>query len=520
MNQPEIKSRTASSMRNMAVSVIAQIIKLLLLFATRVVFLHTIGRAYLGVNGLFTNVLTLLSLPELGFGMAIIFYMYKPVSEGNKEKIKSLLKLYKKLYLYIALIILLLGSILIPFINNFVNMPDGADVNLYIVYCMFLANTVIGYLAAYKRAVIEANQDLYITNLVRALFQSLMSGAQILIILVWGNYYVYLLIMIFATIAENISVSVLANKMYPYIKEPAQELDKEEKKNIFRNTSYIFVNKISNAVLIGSSSIIINFFFGVEMVGVFDNYSFVYTAVATFVGFLFTSISASVGNLMVSADKSVLYDRYKKITFIFNMLNAFTSVCLFVLLSPFVYVWAGKENILGISTVVAMVASYYLNNNRNYIRVYKNAGGLFRQGMFIYLIEAILNIGLSIVFAYFFGIIGVLLGIIVSYLVSCFIMEPVIVFKQVFGVNPIYYYVNVILNTGFIVLTSAGIYFLVSLIPDGGVIDFIIKALVCVGCAAAVCILISVISPYRKFVISSFGIIKRAFSRKKGGNNG
>ena len=223
---------------------------------------------------------------------------------------------------------------------------------------------------------------------------------------------------------------------------------------------------------------------------------------------------------MVNADKSVLYDRYRKITFIFNMLNAFTSVCLFVLLTPFVYVWAGQENILGISTVVAMVVSYYLNNNRNYIRVYKNAGGLFRQGMFIYLIEALLNIGLSRVFAYFFGIIGVLLGIIISYLVSCFIMEPVIVFKQVFGINPVHYYVNVLLNFGFIVLTSIGIYFLVSLIPDGGVIDFIIKTVICVVCAAVVCILISMISPYRKFVIGSFGIIKRAFSRKKGGNNG
>lgn len=165
--------------------------------------------------------------------MAIIFYMYKPVSEGDKEKIKSLLKLYRKLYFYIALVILLLGSILVPFINWFVNMPDGADVNLYVVYCMFLANTVIGYLAAYKRAIIEANQDLYITNLVRALFQSLMSGAQILIILIWGNYYFYLSIMICATIAENISVAVLPNKMYPYIKEPHRNLIRMKKRIFF-----------------------------------------------------------------------------------------------------------------------------------------------------------------------------------------------------------------------------------------------------------------------------------------------
>ena len=224
--------RTSNSIKNTIVSILMSAITILIGLITQKIFIEMLGTEYLGLNGLFTNILSMLAIAELGIGSAIIYSLYKPIAENNETKIKSLIEFYKKSYRIIAIIVLIIGLAVMPFLNIIVGETEIKE-NINILYLLFLFDTVASYLLTYKRSILYANQKTYIINIIHILYLILMNSLQIIMLIITKNYIIYLSIKIVFRILENVIITMIANRMYPYIKEKDIEpIDFETKKNI------------------------------------------------------------------------------------------------------------------------------------------------------------------------------------------------------------------------------------------------------------------------------------------------
>lgn len=472
-------ARIKNSIKNTAVSIGMQILKLAIMFAVRTIFIYTIGITYLGLDSIFSNILTLLSLSEMGIGSAIMFSMYKPIADNDYEKTASILAFYKKVYMLIGLTILVLGCCFLPFLDKIISSPENIDVNIYLVYALFLLNIVAGYFFAYKRAIIVANQKSFIESANRTGFILILSIVQILVLVITKNYIIYLISVIICTVLENISISIIANKMFPYIVGKAIKLDTLTKKTIYKNTFAMFLSKISSTVVSGTDSIILSIYFGITLVGQYSNYVFIIAAIATFLGFFVTSFSASIGNL-IATEVGRSYDVFKKLRFAFMLANGFAAVCLFVLLNAFIPIWAGAENVLSIWIVLALVFNSFISNERSFIRAFKQGSGYFWNDKYVFLAEAILNIVVSLVLVNFIGILGIVLGTGISSCITGFISEPYVTYKHCFKKPLKNYFLSFIYYFAIIVLIGFLVWFICGLLPSKNIGYFVLKLVVCV----------------------------------------
>ena len=235
------ESRTKNSARNASVAIITKIIYIIMNFICRTFFIKLLGSEYLGINGLFTNILTMLSFAELGIGTAIIYKMYKPIADDDHERIKTLLHFYKKTYAIIGIVILIIGLSIIPFLNNFIKEVPNIKENLIVIYILFLSNTSISYFFAYKKSIITGYQKEYILNIITLIVTIILDIVQIIFLYLTHDYIIYLLLQILATIIENVIASIKANKLYPYIKDKEyKKLAKDEQKSIFKDVKSLF----------------------------------------------------------------------------------------------------------------------------------------------------------------------------------------------------------------------------------------------------------------------------------------
>jgi O-antigen/teichoic acid export membrane protein len=472
-------SRTVNVARNMAVSLFFQTLNLLLKFICRTVFIMTLGIEYLGVNGLFVNVLSILSFAELGIGNAIIYNMYKPLAEQNKEKIKSLMALYSKAYKIIALIIALIGISVMPFLDIIIKSKPNIHEDIRFLYLLFLSNTVISYLYAFKNSIITADQKDYIVVIYRQVFFIIQTVIQTVLLLITHNFVLYLLVQIGCTLLTNIFISKKSDRLYPYIKkEIAEPLESAEIAKIFKEVKALFIYRIGTGISKGIDNIIISALIGIGAVGLASNYVLVISAFTMLLGQLVGAFTASVGNLnaIESEEKKELV--FNKIFFINAWLFGFCSVGLFLLLNPFIEIWIGKEYLLPLSVLFALVLNFYISNVHFTAYTYLITMGLFVKGRVGPLIEACLNIFLSIILGKKFGLAGVYLATSIATLLSIGIIDPVLVYKLGFKQNPIKYYIKYY-GLGLIFLLM---YFITSLfvklINFGGVLAFIVQVIV------------------------------------------
>jgi len=263
------ESRIQNSKLNILFGFANSFITTILGFVTRSVFIYTLGVNYLGLNGLYTNILSLLSLAELGIGSAITFSLYKPIAEHDNKKIKALMQLYKSAYQKIGIIILVVGLSLVPFLKYLVNFQQNVDINYQLIYVLFLADSVISYLFfAYRSVIVYANQKGYVLTKYETTFSIIRSVVQFLVLIIFKNYYMYLIIPIMISILKNLLISIKAGKMFPVINEKGkEELDKEEKDSIFKNIYSLALFKISSVVYTSTDNIIISSFLGTAIVG-------------------------------------------------------------------------------------------------------------------------------------------------------------------------------------------------------------------------------------------------------------
>lgn len=430
MNQ----SRTNTAIITIISNTGAQVLTLLLEFAVRSVFIYKLGEAYLGVSGLFQNVLGILSLAELGVGAAITYYLYKPAATNDTKRLKSLIHLYKRCYNLIGGIILLLGILLMPFLPNLVNMEVELPVNLYVIYFLYLLNSALTYLLfAYKTALFTAYQQMYKIAGVQAVTKLVSSSLSIILLLCTGNFYAYLLCLIFGTVLQNLLPSHIANRNFPFLKEKDYtKVDRLELKVIFKNIYGVFVFKIGDASLYSTDNILVSMICGTVVVGYLSNYNLIVRGVGTIYSAVVNAILPSVGNLNAEAGDEKQLKRFYEMNFLHAWLLTFFSVSLMVLLQPFVRLWtqhAGNAGyVLPMSIPFLLGLNFWIQCYMQIVGQYKSTKGLFWYGKYFQLLEGAANILLSILLGKLWGLFGIIVATTISMVFIGFLPYPYFMF--------------------------------------------------------------------------------------------
>lgn len=432
-------SRTENSIINMTWGAIANIVVLLLNFVSRTVFIYSIGTVYLGINGLFTNVLGMLSITELGIGTAINFSLYKPVAEEDREKVKSLMLLYKRAYRIIAVIVGSIGLILLPFISYLIK-DDGGIKNLTLYYVIFLFNSVSSYFVTYKYGLVYADQKGYLLNNIDMCCRLVTTVIQIIVLLVWKSFLIYLLVQTVLQLLQKIITGIYINRVYPYLEEKkVSPLQAEEGARIKHNVKALLLHKIGEISVYQTDNIIISSFVSILAVGLISNYNLILTTITGFLMIFFNAITASLGNLVATEEKDKQYRILSVYNFIGCWLYGVTSVCFIALFQIFIRCWIGSENLLDWSVVVMLVVCYYISGQRMTITNFKTVSGIFSQDRYVALIQAVVNVVVSIAMVQIFGLAGVYVGTILSGLIPT-IVRPIIVYKVAFDRLAIEYF--------------------------------------------------------------------------------
>lgn len=421
-------SRTKNSVTNIIISGLTQMFLILFQFVSRKVFVYFLGMEYLGVNGVFTEILSVLSLAELGVGTAITYALYKPIAEDDKAKIKSLMRLFRKIYMGVGMILFAGGFIAIPFLKFFVDVEIPY---LAIYFILFISDSAISYFYSYKQILISANQKNYIVLLYTSLAKVVQIGLQIVLLIWTKSFMLYLLIQLFCGILRNILISRKADRMYLFLKEPdIDELEKEDKEDLKKNIYGLMLVKFGNTVISSTDNLIISSIVGIVAVGVYSNYTMVLNAVHRFVKLFFASITSSVGNYCVKEDKENKEKLFYQLFYYNFLLIGFCSICFYNLLNPFIEWWLGIDFCLSQTVVAIIVIKTYLQWMQTSALLFRDAEGLYWNNRFKVIAEAIINLVASIVLAKRFGIAGVLGGTIISTVLVSAWVEPMIVFKD------------------------------------------------------------------------------------------
>ena len=395
----------------MATSGVRQFLTLLLSFASRTVFIYVLGARYLGINGLFSNILAMLSLAELGIGSAISYYLYKPIALNDKERIKSLMQFYKTCYRVVGFAIIGFGCLIMPFLNKMVNLNQPIPENLYLIYFLFLLDSAFTYLFwAYKQAIMFANQQQYKIEKINIAFAILSCCVDIIVLLIFKSFIIYLLFKMAIVIVKNIIIAKKIDKAFPHLKEKdIKRLSKTEVKDIFKGVFNESVFKLGSTLFNSTLNIIVSIFIGTIIVGYYSNYYMIIGQVGIVFGLIMGSIVAGIGNVVATETTEKTYTLYKQLDMGVFLVNAFCTICMFQLLNSFVHLWlghVGREYVLSQVIVGLICLDFFLNNSCQVIATYRTAAGLFKVGRDRQVIAGIINIPLSIGLIKLFGFSG------------------------------------------------------------------------------------------------------------------
>lgn len=437
----ETGGRTANVKRNIICGMLQIAVSKVLPFCIRTIVIYRFGIEFLGLSGLFTSVLSTLSLMELGFGTAIVYSMYRPVAEGDTGMICAYLKYYRKIYRFIGFAILTVGLCLMPFLRNLVRdpvLPGG--LNLYACYLIFLGNAVIGYLLyGYMSAIPTAYQRRDILSRIGMGSSLFGSSIKIMILLSCNSFYLYLICTPFVTIINNLIVLYVVRKMYPEISLQG-EITKEQKHDLKKKVSGILVNKLTNVSRNSIDCLCISAFIGLFVTGIYDNYYLVMSSVLSAVAVIYHSMMASVGNSIAVESRDKNYSDMRQFDFMFMLIAGWSTVCMLCLYQPFILTWVGKEKMFRMLIVLELCIYSYILLAGAIRWVYHEGAGLWWECRYIMLGEAIANILLNIILCRLLGVAGIVLATILSVFVTNCILCPELIFRKYFKNNKLHEY--------------------------------------------------------------------------------
>ena len=467
--------------RNMIWGLAERIIVTFLPFVVRTLFINILGSEILGLNGLFTSIFNILNVAELGFCNAVIYNMYKPIAENDTDKVCALMKFYKTIYRVIGLTVWGIGLLLIPFLPKLINgsVPDGY--NLYVLYLINLLNTGIGYfLFAYKTCLLYVHQRNDMKSRVSVLMNILTSFLQISILLTIKNYYVYVCVIPVITITSNIINAAIATKMYPQYKCRGS-LSKDDLKGIKKNVLGLLVGKVCIVSRNSFDNIFLSAFLGLTTVAMYNNYYYIMSSIIAILALVHSAINAGVGNRVALNSVEQNHKDFQLVTFVYMWISGWCTICLLCLYQPFMRLWVGQELMFPFIVVIQLCLYFYSLTMGDMRSIYSNSSGLFWQGRFYVIVEAVLNIILNYVFGKKWGVYGIIAATNVTILFINFIWGSLVLYK--------YYFVQMSVKKYFlshacyasVTITNAVLtYFITRIIPFEGWIGLILKGMVCV----------------------------------------
>lgn len=475
------ENRTNKSIKNMITGVIYKIIGILFPFIIRTVMIKKLGSEYMGLNSLFTSILQMLSLSELGIGNAMVYSMYKPIAENDRKCVCALLALYQKCYRYIGTTIMLIGLLLLPFLNLFIKGSYPTDINLYTLYLIYLFNTVISYfLFAYKRSILDATQNVGIENMIQTFFLTIMYCIQIVILWFLKNYYVYIIFLPITTLFINLYRFKIVTKMYPEF-QPYGIIDKEFICDLKSKIKALIGYKIGNNVIWFSDSIIISAFLGLNVLAMYSNYYYIMNAIMGMLAIFYNSILASVGNSLITEKVTKNYKDFINLNFINTWIVSFCTICLLCLYQPFMELWMGKELMFNLNIVILFTVYFYTWMFNKIANMYFNAAGLWTYAFWKPYISSVVNLAFNIILVNVIGISGVLISTIIASIFIETLWESLVIHKYLFKMESRLYYLQLLKGVIFTVILSLLTYFICSFINLRSlVLTLLFRIIICI----------------------------------------
>lgn len=470
--------RTKNSIRNLIVAWAGQIVLLLCTFVSRSVFVSILSAEYLGISGLFSNILSMLSLVDLGIGISIAYYLYEPLAEQNEKKICQLMNYFKKIYTSIGIIVFLIGVVLTPFLEWFIK-EDLTIPHIKFIYILYVLDSALTYFSAYKSSLVNADQKNYIVSLYQNIIKIVQTVMAIGILAITKDYIAYYSITLVATVLYNVMITRKANKLYPFLKNYKSEvIDEELKQKIKKNTVAMMCHKIGNVLVNSTDNLLISKFVSIVSVGLYSNYSMILINLNKIISQIFSSMTASIGNFNVSESD----EKKEKLFYTLFLMNFeiynFCSIGLFVLFNPFIKLWLGDEFLMSQTIVLIIVLNNYLQGVRKTVLSFKDASGLFQNDKYKAIIESVINLVSSIILVKYWGILGVFIGTTISFAATCLWVEPLVLFKYGLKASLMKYFKTYLL---YFIETSACVaiaYYISTFIPEG-ILGFILRMVVC-----------------------------------------
>ena len=472
--------RVKNSLKNIGMSIFTQVVAVLLGFISRKIFIDNLGSEYLGINGLLTNILSMLSLVEGGIGASITYNLYKPLAEKDEEKIIALVQLYKKLYSIIAMIVVLLSLFLYPFIDLLIK--GGTTVPyIGIVYSIFIAKNIISYLNAHKWSLINADQKSYVLGKYNLLFNVITTILKIIVLKTTQNYILFLLIEVVVFIIQNIYVGSVISKKYKYIRTSIKyKVDNNTKENLITNVKAIFLHNIGKYCVFGTDNLLISSMINIKTVGLYSNYNMIIGQLSSLVDPILNGVGASVGNLIAKDTNEKCYEVFKLMYLINFWIYSISVILLYNLLQPFITWWLGSEYLIDKLTLIILLFNFYVTGLRTTVNIFKSKAGIFSEDKYIPLIEATLNLGSSIILARYIGLAGIFMGTIISTICIPVWTQSKLVYNNIFNKSVIEYfkkYIFYILLTMVVGLLTSTI--CSNLIVDISFISLVKKGIIC-----------------------------------------
>ena len=477
MNQ---KTRTEYSVLNMLTGLGGYFLNTVIGYICRIIFVRCLAAEYLGINGLFSNILSMLSLVELGIGSAMGYALYQPLAKDDKEKITSLMALYKKSYNIIGIVVALLGIMMIPLLQYIIVKPQQIVENIYIIYLVYLFNTASSYFFSYRSALLIAAQKNYIVSGVNYAITTIVSIIQIPILLITQNFMIYLICQSIGVFINNVIVSMWAKHDYPYIeKKNVKPITKKEKRQMAVNIKALTINKIAAMLVNNTDNIVITYFNGLISTGVISNYTLLTGTLGSITSQLFNGITASVGNLNAVENNKKKYNFFRILNLANFWIYGWCCIGIFLVSVEIVKICFGQKFVLDMQIPLVLAINFYLVGMNNAVLIYKNAMGLFKYGQYLLILTAMINLVLDVILGKMWGMFGIFLATIIARVLTNTWYEPYAVFK--YGLEKNFKeYIKIFLEyVVVLIFTGAVCYVLCGFCKYNNIINLILKVIIC-----------------------------------------
>ena len=473
--------RTESSLKNMYIGIITQIIITLLGFISRKVFISGLGTEYLGINGLLTNVLSMLSLVEGGIGTSIVYNLYKPLADNDTEKVTALVQLYKKLYGFLAILVAILSLMLYPFLGS---LMKGGTSGKYItvVYFIFVIKNIISYLNAHKWSLINADQKGYVLARINLIFNIVTTLCRIAIIYLTKSYILYLLVELIIIIIQNIYNGNIVNTRYPYIKTKEKyKVANDVKENMMTNVKALFLHKVGTYCVYGTDNILISSLISVKTVGIYSNYTMIIGQLSALITPILSGVNASIGNLVATEGKDKSYNIFKVVYLVNFWIYCVSAIFLYNLLNPFIDWWLGKGLLIDNFTLLIVLINFYISGLRTSVGIFKEKAGIFADDKYVPLLESVINLGSSLILAKYLGLSGIFLGTTISSIALPVWNQSRLVYKKLFKKPLLEYFKQYFLYAGITITLGVLVTITCNIFVEGySFFSLVIRGCICV----------------------------------------